>query len=46
MAFSPNGDYLATGSWDESVNLIEMNQISLAHKFKNIHTSIVLTPFY
>ena len=39
MAFSPNGKYLATGSLDNTVNLIEIESKTIYHKFDKIHDS-------
>ncbi len=36
MAFSDK--YLATGSWDYTVNLIEIQSKTIYHKFDNIHS--------
>jgi hypothetical protein len=34
VVFSPNGEYLATGSWDGTVNLIETNNFEkIVHRF-------------
>ncbi len=38
MAFSPDSQYLATGSIDEKVNLIFIKSKTVCHKFANIHT--------
>ena len=37
MALSPNGKYLATGSSDNTVNLIEVES-KIVHKFDKIHS--------
>ncbi len=37
MAFSDK--YLATGSWDNTVNLIDIQSKTIYHKFDNIHKS-------
>lgn len=37
MAFSPNGKYLATGSADKTVNLIDIQSKTIYHKFNNLH---------
>ena len=39
MAFSPNGKYLATVSWDNSVNLLKIESKTIYHKFGKIHDS-------
>ncbi len=39
MAFSPNGKYLATGSSDRTVNLLEIESKTIYHKFDKIHDS-------
>ena len=38
VAFSPDGKYLATGSRDNTVSIIDMNQKSLLKKFDDLHT--------
>ncbi len=38
MAFSLNGKYLATGSYDETVNLLEIESKTIYHKFDKIHS--------
>ena len=37
MAFSGDGKYLATGSYDKTVNLIDLKTKKIYHKFNNIH---------
>ncbi len=37
LAISVNGKYLATGSWDATVNLIDIQSKKISQKFKNIH---------
>ena len=39
VVFSPNGKYLATGSWDKTVNLLEIESKTIYHKFDKIHYS-------
>ena len=38
MAFSGDGKFLATGSNDKAVNLIDLQSKKIYHKFDNIHT--------
>ncbi len=38
MAFSPNGKYLATGSWDKTLNLLDIESKTIYHKFNKIHS--------
>ncbi len=38
VKFSPNSEYLATGSSDTTINLIDVNTRQLIHKFEGIHT--------
>ncbi len=39
MAFSPNGKYVATGSFSKTMNLLEIESKTIYHKFDNIHDS-------
>ncbi len=39
LAFSSNGKYLATGSWDNNINIIDLKSKTIYHKFDNIHSS-------
>ena len=39
VAFSDDGAYLATGSGDSTVNLIDMKNLKLIKTFENMHTS-------
>lgn len=36
--FSPNGKYLATGSEDNTVNLLEIESKTICHNFDEIHS--------
>ena len=38
MAFSGDGKYLATGSRDKTVNLIDLQSKTIYHRFDNIHS--------
>jgi WD40 repeat protein len=38
VAFSGDGKYLATGSWDKTVNLIDLHSKTIYHRFDNIHS--------
>ncbi len=38
MTFSPNSQYLATGSTDKTVKLIDIKTKTICHEFVNIHT--------
>lgn len=37
MAFSVDSNYLATGSGDHTVKLIDLQSKTICHHFKNIH---------
>ena len=39
VAFLPNSQYLVTGSWDKTVNLIDIQSKTISHKFDQIHSS-------
>ena len=39
MAFSADGKYMATGSDDKTVNLIDIQSKKIYHKFDDIHSS-------
>ena len=38
VASSPDGKYLATSSYDKSVNLINVEERRVIHRFDSIHT--------
>jgi WD40 repeat protein len=40
VAFSPNGMYIATGSSDKTVAILDVNSRKVLKKFTDIHTSI------
>ncbi len=42
MAFSCDGKYLATGSGDKTVNLIDLQSKEIYHKFDNTHSSNII----
>ncbi len=48
VAFSPNGMYIATGSGDNTVAILDVKSRKILKKLTNIHTSIIiiLTVFY
>lgn len=42
MIFSPNNIYLATGSVDLIINLVEISSKKIYHKFDKIHKGIYI----
>ncbi len=38
VAFSGDGKFLATGSYDKTVNLIDLQSKTIYHTFDNIHS--------
>lgn len=42
VVFSPDNQYLASGSLDQTVNLIDIQSKTLYFKFDNIHSGICL----
>ncbi len=40
VAFSPNGMYIATGSWDNTVVILDVKSRKVLKKLTNIHSGI------